>query len=721
MNEAHFMEGEELNHTKLTKWKKEPSLKDLKSDLTEALSDHHVHTNQIKTWLNNLNVTGSAKPKKIPGKSSVQPKLIRKQAEWRYAALSEPFLSTEDIFNTEPVTHEDRIRAFQNGLVLNQQFNMNIDKVAFIDEYIRTAVDEGSVVCRTGWHTKEEEVEVEVPIIEYTEVIPSEEQAQFEAELHRMMEEEPDSYEALAPEVKGAHELYMEEGVFYIGEVVGTELQKEMQVTENHPTVEVCDYNDIIVDPTAKGDEKKIQFVIYRFETSIAELKESGINYQNLDDIKMENSSPLNQPDNYEQTTTFQFQDKARKKLVAHEYWGYYDIHGIGTTVPIVVTWVGNTIIRMEENPFPDKEVPFVFVSYLPVRKSIYGEPDGELLEDNQKIVGAVTRGMVDLMARSANGQIGIRQDALDVTNKRRYNAGLDYEFNPNIDPRNAIIHHEYPEIPNSAQLMINLQNADAESLTGVKSFSQDGITGKALGETVGGQRNALDAAAMRKLGILRRLATGMKKIGRKFMAMNAEFMSDVEQVRITNGTFIPVRRDDLGGKYDIRLAISTAEADNEKAQELAFMLQTMGNNLDFNMSKMILSDIARLRKMPGLAKRIEEFEPQPDPLAVEKAQLEIELLKAQIENERAKGQENAVDVELKSAKAETERAKTRGLHSKADKDDLDFLEQEAGIPHERELEKQDNDRLANLDLKVLEQAIADKEKSQQQASGQSL
>jgi hypothetical protein len=37
-----------------------------------------------------------------------------------------------------------------------------------------------------------------------------------------------------------------------------------------------------------------------------------------------------------------------------------------------------------------DKKLPFISVQYLPTRKSIYGEPDGALLEDNQKIIGAV-------------------------------------------------------------------------------------------------------------------------------------------------------------------------------------------------------------------------------------------------------------------------------------------------------------------------------------------
>ena len=132
---------------------------------------------------------------------------------------------------------------------------------------------------------------------------------------------------------------------------------------------------------------------------------------------------------------------------------------------PFVATWVGQTLIRLEENPFPDKKIPFVFVSLLPKRKSVYGEPDGELLIDNQKIIGAVTRGMIDIMGKSANGQTGYRKDALDATNKRKFQMGKDYEYNGGVDPRLAFHMHTFPEIPASAQFMLQQQNFDAESL----------------------------------------------------------------------------------------------------------------------------------------------------------------------------------------------------------------------------------------------------------------
>jgi len=359
----------------------------------------------------------------------------------------------------------------------------------------------------------------------------------------------------------------------------------------------------------------------------------------------------------------------------------------------------------MEANPFPDKKLPFVSVQYLPVRKNIYGQPDGALLEDNQKIIGAVTRGMIDIIGRSANGQMGIRKDALDVTNARKFEQGADYKFNSNVDPRQAFHMDTYPEIPQSALNMLNLQNNEAESLTGVKAFNS-GITGQALGTTATGIRSALDATSKRELGILRRLADGINQIGRKIISMNAEFLSDQEIIRVTNEEFVAINREDLGGMYDIKLNISTAEADNEKAEELSFMLQTMGNNMDPSMSQLILSDIARLRKMPELAKQIKEYQPQPDPMAEQRAQLEMQLLQAQIANESAKAQENAVDVEYKKAKTQTELSKSRSLNSKSDLDDLNFVEQESGVNRQHEQDLKATDQQNTMDQKFADAII---------------
>ena len=697
MNEQTFAPVIEV--TPLTNWKNAPTLAELKQDLQDAKPIHDDQVTRVGEWLDNLNVTGNAKVKS--NGSKIVPKLIRKQAEWRYGALSDPFLSTEDVFNVSPVTWEDRDAAIQNQLILNHQFNTKIDKVNFIDEYVRTAVDEGTVIVRTGWTFHEEEYKDKVPVVQFQE---NPELAPLHEFLAQLQVESPSQWATDVPdELKQAHELTMEQGVPIEAIITGYEEKTLTRTVRNCPTVEICDYRNVVFDPTCMGDISKASFAIYSFESSLSQLKKDG-KYKNLDQIKIENNSILGTPDHSTSgdNQTFNFSDEPRKKFVVHEYWGYWDIDGSGIVKPVVTAWVGDTLIRMEENPFPDKELPFVVVSYLPVRKQIYGEPDGALLEDNQKVAGAVTRGMIDIMGKSANGQTGIRKDALDTTNRRKFDKGLDYEFNANVDPRQGIYMHTYPEIPQSAQFMLQLQNMEAESLTGVKSFS-NGVSGQSLGNVAAGVRGALDAASKRELGILRRLSDGVIKIGRKFISMNAEFLSEEEVVRITNDEFVKIRRDDLAGAFDLKLSISTAEEDNNKAEELAFMLQTTGNGMDPGMQKMILSDIARLRKMPDLAKKIESYEPQPDPLAQRKAELEIALLEAQINAENAKTQERLATAQLNGAKVGTEGAKAGNISSDTDLKNLDFVEQESGVKQERDLQRVGEQAKSQAKLKLLD------------------
>lgn len=700
-------------------WSNPPTVMDLKQDLDLSKPNHDMQVTKINTWLNNLNVSSEptntgdstnpfssgSKSKVKKGKSTINPKLIRKQAEWRYTSLSEPFLNTPDIFKVDPVTFEDVEGARQNGLVLNNQFNTKIDKTGFIDEYVRTCVNEGTVIVRLGWESHSEMQEIEYPRYRLT---PLDENSPNVAKFQEAMQTDPAQ---LPTEILSALNIFRETGIPHWVEQTGVDVVEEEVVTKNQPTIEVCEYSNVHIDPSCKGDIDKANFIVYSFETSKSELEKDG-RYINLDKIVTSNSSVLGDPDHDSDyaTSGFTFNDEPRKKMVAYEYWGYWDIDGSGVVKPIVATWVGDVLIRMEENPFPDKKLPFVVVPYLPVKKSLYGEPDGELLIDNQKVVGAVTRGMIDVLGRSANGQIGIRKDALDVVNKRKWENGFDYEFNPGVDPRQAVINHTYPELPASAFQMIMHENNEAESLSGIKAFN-DGITGAGLGDTAAAAQGALGAAARRELGILRRLSEGLKRIARKILAMNQEFLSEEEVVRVTNQDFVTVRRDDLAGFFDIRLSISTAEADEQKAKELSFMLQTTGQNFGLEMYKLILAEIADLRKMPELSNKIREYAPEPSEYDLKVQQIELEKL--QLENEKIKA-----DIAKSYADAGRAQADAGNKTADTDRKNLEYVQEETGVNQERDLEKSKAQSKGNMELEILKSKLApSKEESTKLAS----
>ena len=659
---------------KLVDWNNPPSVRDLKQDLAEAKSNHDLHVNKVNESLTALR--GELKIKIKEGRSKVQPKLVRKQNEWRYSALEEPFLSTDDMFIVNPVTYKDVEAAKQNMLILNKQFRTDIPKVKFINKYIRTAVNTGTVIVKLNWEYEKGMVTEEVPV--YTKT-PEELYSALQQKINagQMTEEEA------IPIMESGQPIQ-----------IGVESREVEEDVINRPVLQVKDSRNVIIDPSCEGDIDNAQFIIDIFLTDLSTLKKDS-RYSNLDLISENQFNGASLDDyqyydtEYKTDPNFKFQDKPRKKLVAYEYWGYWDINGDGIVKPIVATWIGDVMIRLEENPYPDKKLPFVVVQYLPPdHDTVYGDSDASLLKENQDIIGAISRSIIDLIGRSANAQQGVRKDLLDPINRDRFNKGMDFEYNPVTNIENALYMTHIPEVPRSALELIQLQNSEAEALTGVKAFT-GGISGDALGSSVGGIRSALDATAKRELGILRRLSDGLKEIGKKIIAMNSVWLSDEEIIRITDDDFVSIKRSDLAGNFDLSLTVSTAEMDNQKASELAFMLQTTGNSLPFDITKIILTKIADLRKLPDLSKMIADYQPQPDPLEQQKAQLEIELLKAQIANEKAKANENAVDVQLKAAKTQSELAKAGKLSSEKDRMDLDYVEQATGLTQDRELEKQ--------------------------------
>lgn len=409
------------------KWKNAPTAEDLQHTVTTGMVGLHSHISDVNKWLAALNTTGVAVPPNGDGspanRSGIEPKLIRKHAEWRYSSLSEPFHTADSLFDVMAISHEDQPIVEQDQALLRHQFTHFINKLKLIDDTVRADVDEGTAVLQVGWTYKEREIEVMV-----------------------------DS----------------EDG---FGNVV-TEPLMITEPVHSHPTVELLEYDAVIIDPDAKGDIKDAKYVIVRRRDTYISLLEDG-SYHNLDKVLEMGSTPTTVFSNTD-TSTNSFTDPKRNDVEVLEYWGYWDIQDKDELVPIVITFVNDTIIKEVVNPFPMDRLPFEIIQLLPVRGSNYGQPDGVLLEDNQRITGALMRGMIDLMGKSAIGQVGYAESALDAVNKLKFMRGENYAFRDDVDPSKLMYQHSYPEIPTSALNLMAQLSQEAESLTGVNTLGQD-------------------------------------------------------------------------------------------------------------------------------------------------------------------------------------------------------------------------------------------------------
>lgn len=270
---------------KLTDWKQEPRADQLMTDFKNAVSDHSSQMSKIEEWLKLLN-TKTDKTKIKKGRSGVAPKVIRRLAEWRYSSLSMPFLNERNVFKINATAPAHINAAFQNELILNNQFNNQINKVKFINEYIRTAVNEGTVIVRVGWDNQTQIKEKEVPIYNYVRATPEEgemllsftnQMAQEQEQMGLEYIDETPTYSSLAPSIQESFRKSKESGFFVLAQDTGKiQIQKEEVIIKNQPDVQVIDNNSLIIDPTCNGDFSKARFAVYVYQTSLSELIQQG-------------------------------------------------------------------------------------------------------------------------------------------------------------------------------------------------------------------------------------------------------------------------------------------------------------------------------------------------------------------------------------------------------------------------------------------------------------
>lgn len=588
------------------------------------------------------------------GKAAIVSRDIKRQDEWQHASVKDAFVSDEDIIKCKPVTYEDKKAAVQNELVLNYQFTRQFNRYKFMTNVIKLYYAEGTVVVKTGWQYEDEEVEEEVPVLA----------------IHPMTGKPVQ---------------------------VGTRLAKKLNVLLNKPDAEICRLEDVYMDPTAEGDVDRAQFFIHRYESDLSSLRKAG-KYKNLDKVAMSMARNDNDFDPTDETD-FVFEDQARKKILVHEYWGNYDINNTGIAIPVVCTWVDDVIIQLEDNPYPEQSMPFLVLANNSIPFELYGEAAAELVGDNQKVTTAIKRGILDNMANSNNAQKGLRTGALDMLNKKRFLNGKNFEFNGSAAD---FYDGNYNPIPGSVFNVLEMINNDTESMLGVKDFSQQG--GNSLGTTATAAGGVLDAVSVRKLDIVRNIAENLvKPLMRKWIEYNSGFLLPEEVIRITNDEFVDIKRDDLEGNIDISIQISTAEDNAAKSQKLAFMLQTGQQTMDPGEVRMIRAEMARLDKLPELAKKIEEYQPEPDPYSEKMKELEIRKTEAEIEERLSRARENEVDLRAKTAKAILDEARARDLGSSADLKDLDFTRKAEGTEFSEKMTEKEHDRTTTAGMKIME------------------
>jgi len=537
----------------------------VKADHETAKENKKLIDEKIQDWKDLYD--GKPLGNETDGRSKYVAKESQKAVNWWIPNAMKPFMTSDDIVNFTPRTFEDVGNAKSQNTLLNYQFNNNFDKYKFLHTSLLLFSTEGTVVSRLGWEHEED-----------TEVLP------FEGFTQQQIAELTMNGAEIEIEDQAEVQLdAMESPVQPQTEMIFKGTATITKTTVSRPDAEPIKNEDFF----PLGEEIE-DGCIQRIDTNRSDLREqdkkyndNGI-YKNVDEIqangKDEKESGLAQERNddlrgYGQDSDTSLADKSKEEITIYEYYGNIDKNGDGIAEPIVCVWSGNTILRIADNPFPDKEPPFISAPFMPVAFSFWGNGLPYYLEDNTKVKSAIMRTFIDLMATSTNGINHVRKGSIDALNMRRLReakVGSVVEWN-DLTGYNPQQHND---IPASLQKMFELFTAESENESGITRYNQ-GLDAKSLNKTATGITAIMNQSQMRTWETATRFAEQyMKPLFRKWIAYNQAFLDMNVAVRIVGDDYKSVSKDDIKGNFDLKMNVAIAGSEEAKAQKIIQMLQ---------------------------------------------------------------------------------------------------------------------------------------------------
>jgi len=568
----------------------------------------------------------------MKGRSQIVVKDVAKQIEWQKPNITEPFTAATNPVKCAPVNAGSGQAAKIGQSWLNYTFTTEFPRYKFVNDVADVFSREGTVWIRTGWEFDEE---VQEKVIEG---VTMEEMMNLPSEPAEVVDNGDGTFNA----------------VF-----------RRRILKYNRPTAEVCRNEHVFPDPAADTLDK-MNFVCYRFEETLSNIKTAGLyDEEEVERLKGKAYAKYNDTslgslrnadlESHGRDGYYQSKDPAMQRITLIEYWGYYDIDGDGVAEPIVATWADDfdILLRLEENPLPTKRIPFHNAVYASKPFSLWGNALAYFLEDNQKVRSSIMRGIIDNMSMANNGQKFFQKGALDYVNYKRMRNGERY-IQTNMNPKEVLHEGGFNQLPPSVFTTMQMVTQETQELSGVQSNGPALDPGSVSRADTGATGMVMTMAQQRMADAVRNLGALFTRIFEDWLAYGMEFLEE-EQIRALFGD---IPKEAMLGEYHVKLSVSTELNKQVQIQQLNLLLQqsqAMGQSAPPEVMNAIVAEMFDLFDKPHLAEALRSYQPQPDPMQQQMMQLEMQKLQAEINKLNAEAQ---TDLLYKQAQSKEKIAK---------------------------------------------------------------
>lgn len=540
------------------------------------------------------------------GRSRIKSSDTMDAIEWMMPSFMKTFAGSSSAITVSPVGTEDVMKAEKLEKLLNWQFmGRRVQGFNVLYEWIKTSLIYGTSIIKVTWKDIYVKKGFDMPVVgeaQMQDMMSSSDFIDIDGSpedimpgtvlsedvlttaqndpimLSKIAQVNSQSY-GIQPVAVQAMRVYRD--------VRGTKKIKSY----SGPQVEVISPEDFYMDPESRSIEES-QFVIHRVWRTFGELRQleqDGI-YQNVDKVKDWVNKNKEEYNNHEQSeryaaagqtdpainATDNSDQLARKKLEVFEWWGLLDLDGEGLQEPYLVVFCGESILRMEKNPYGHGQAPFEVLRPMldPFKFTGIGMP--ELVGEFQSLKTALLRQTLDNISFQNNGMWLVNRNAgVDINALLNPRPGSIVRTNIVAGAVQAITPASLHSMPLS---MIELADSMLQKRTGVTSYNQ-GLDANSLNKTATGISKIMAASAQRIELIARVMAeTGIRPLYQKLLMLNQQFIDQTVVIRVFNKP-LEISPDDLAGDFDVNVDVGGAtNRDEARSQQLMMMIQYAGN-----------------------------------------------------------------------------------------------------------------------------------------------
>lgn len=470
---------------------------------------------------------------------------------WIIPALMRIFFGSIDVVTITGRTEEDDATAMQE--LCNWTIQRKNKGFLRFYKWFMDALTLGHGVMKIRWKRLIKEVEESAAMTpdEFMEFDPKAEQMKFIS-----AEEQPDGS--------------------YLVKIKRNKLVEDHAVLENVPVSEFRWLPD-------SGEVEGLQFCYHRRLMTRSEIQ-SLVNAEVFDPVTDEeiagsryNSDTDGQLESYYKENDNQMRDgaadldKSRTQYWVNECYGRYDVDGDNVSEDMIVTVIGDKIVRREENDL--ERAHFAVLSPYPDQYQITGKTIDDAIGELQDIKVAMYRQIILNIANNNDRQAIVSEENLhptDLAENRKYMRAVNMQGKSVRD-----VVEFMPESPLSSAVFPVLQEIDRikENRTGVTKYNQGGDAGD-LNKTATGITAIMGAANQRIEMIARMFSeTGVVDLFKMLVEMNTRYISQDVVIRLTNGKMLNVRPDDLKGEYDLDVAAGVGAGQRQEATQNMMLL----------------------------------------------------------------------------------------------------------------------------------------------------